>query len=165
MNEVWEKELLNELRDLFAEAGRNAEIENISGREVLVAEYEGENEPEDCNVSVVHLMEDTTEISVLISVRSGLDEKQSADIAALVPYLNRFLSIGCFGNEDGYFWYSCSFVIDEDMERSILIKQITASVNIALNTAAEATAMILPVVNGEAHVSELMNEDTSIVQF
>ncbi len=167
MNETGDKELLKEIEELFSETGVEVYTEEFSGTQVVVAEYEEGETPEDCNVSVMHLTEDSTEISVMISVLSGLDEKQSDDIAALIPYLNRYLSVGSFGiaKQDGYFWFGCSNVIDENTGRSKLLRIIAGMVDIAYNTAAEAAAMILPVVNGEAQVSELMNEDTSIVQF
>ncbi len=167
MNEAWDKELLKELEELLSEAGLEVTREDIAGNDVIVAEYDGENEPEDCNVSVMHLTEDSTEISVMISVMSGLDEKQSDDIAALIPYLNRYLSVGSFGitKQDGYFWFGCSNVIDENTERSKLLKVAAATVDIAYGTAAEAVRIVLPVVNGETPVSELMNDDTSIIQF
>ncbi len=167
MSEAWDKELLDELEEVFSEAGMNAFIDEISGTNAVVVEYDGFNAVEDCNVSVVHPTDDATAVSVLITVRSELGEKASEDIAALLPYLNKYLTVGSFGitRENGYFWFGSTFVIDEDIDRTRLLRIIAANIDICVGTAEEAIALTALMLNGEQSVTELMNEDTAIIQF
>lgn len=167
MKGEWDKELLKAIESVFSDAGLYTATENINGRDVLVIEYDAENAPEDCNISIEQLTENSTVINILISVMSGLNKKQSQDIAALLPYLNKYLTIGSFGltEQDGYFYFSYSFVIDEQTGIGKLVREVSSALDIATASAEEAVGITAPVINGGKPVSELMTDDISIIQF
>ena len=161
----WDIRLIKDLEELFADRG--ASIEKISGRDVLVMEYEEEEMPEDCNIFIEHVTEDSTEVCFMFTVASGLDEKTTEDISALLPFLNRFLSIGSFGivRQDGFFYFNYSLTVSEQTKKDILMKIITVTLDIAAKTAEEAAVITAPVLNGEVPAAELLNEGISIIQF
>ena len=167
MSKAWDNALITELESFFTEAGMTVSAEMFGDRQVLVSEYGAENAPEDCNVSVEHLTEDSTVLFIMFTVRSGLDAAQTADVLAVLPYLNKYLSVGCFGiaEADGYFYFSTAMVLDEQADHAKLIRMITATLGIAEATVYEAIDMIAPVLEGETPVSGLLNEDTGIIQF
>lgn len=167
MSKTWETELLNELVEALADSADDIGIEDINGNDVLVLEYDSENGIEDCNIMVQHINDDSTEINVMITLRSGLSEENCNNVLALLPYLNEYLAVGNFGItlQDGYFYFSATQEIDEDMDRDKLLKMIGTVLDIAVNTSEEAMEMIVPVLDGERPAAELMNEDTAIIQF
>ncbi|MBQ9483264.1 MAG: hypothetical protein IJU82_03655 [Ruminiclostridium sp.] len=167
MSEAWDNELLAGLGELFSKAGGKVSTEELSGKKVLVIESDEAGGIEDANITVEHFPEDITVISLLFSVASDLDEKARKDITALLPYLNRCLTIGNFGitAQDGYFYFRTAFVIDEASDRDILFRTIASTFGIAVVTADEAAKLTAPVIRGEKPVSELMNDDTGIIQF
>ncbi|MBO6303406.1 MAG: hypothetical protein J6N15_13305 [Ruminiclostridium sp.] len=167
MSKTWETELLNELVESLSEGAEDIGIEDINGNDVLVMEYDSENGVEDCNIMVNHINEDSTEINVMVTLRSGLGEKSVNDVLSLLPYLNEYLTVGNFGItvQDGYFYFNTTQEIDEDMDRDKLLKMIGTVLDIAVNTSEEAMEMIAPVLDGERPAAELMNEDTAIIQF
>jgi hypothetical protein len=167
MNEAWDNELLNDIGRVMTEAGLRSEVGDIGGKTVLVIEFEGENSAEDANIAVEHFSEDVTGISVMFTAASGCGEKETADITALLPYLNRFLSIGSFGITvpDGYFYFGTSFVIDTGADRASIIRKTAATFDICAETVNAAVTALAPVISGEKQVSELMNDDTAIIQF
>ena len=167
MSSKWDIELLNELEGICKKIGFKPTMDEFSGKKVLVLEYSGDLACEDCNVSIDRLNDEVTAISLLFSVKSGLDKKQSGEIEKLLPYLNKYLSFGAFtvDGEEGYFSYSASFVVREDIEREMILNCVATALSLGLVTTGEAIKITDPIISGEAEASELMNDSSLIFQF
>ena len=167
MNKTWDQKLLEELELLFTEMGMEAYVQENSGRNVLTLEYTDAFPAEDADLSIVHLTEDSTALSLLITVASGLDRNASAAVYSMLPFLNQLLTVGHFGlmEENGYFYYSYTTLIDETIDREMLMKLISTALTIAESTAAQAAAITAPVIHGEQTAAEQMNRVNPITQF
>lgn len=167
MSNKWDVELLSELEEVCRKIGFEPRTEDFDGKKVLVLEYEGEFACEDCNLTVDTLEENVKAISLLFTLKSALDEKQSREVAKLLPYLNKYLSFGAFTvmEEYGFFSFSASFVVRENEDKEIILNSVGTALALGLVTTGEALEITLPLINGEATAEELMNGDSVIYQF
>ena len=166
MSDTFVKELIGELCETFKAAGIDASVDSIDDGDILAVEYGDESAADDAAV-IINREEDLLSVYIVVTVWSGLSGKEESDIAQLLPYMNRYLTLGAFelGGEDGTLDFVYSFIADDKTDRPKLLKIISAAYAFAARTADEGALLIAPVISGEAQVSELMNEDTSIVQF
>ena len=166
MSDVLAKDLINELCEIFTDAGLNASVEDINDSDILVVEYGDDSAVEDGSVIITHY-DDILTVFVTATVRSALEGKEREDIAGLIPYMNRFLDIGniCLDDESGDLEFKYSFVANDSTDREKLIKIISVAYGTAEATAVEAAGITAPVISGEKPVSELLNEGSEIIQF
>ena len=166
MSDVLAKEIINELCGVFTEAGLDASVEDVDGSDVLAVNYDDGSEVEDGNVIITHY-DDILTVFDTATIWSGLEGKERTDIAALVPYMNRFLDIGsiCLDDESGDLEFKYSFIAIDTIDREKLLKIISVAYGTAESTAAEAAGITAPVLSGEKPVSGLLNEESEIIQF
>ncbi len=167
MNNDFDGSLLKAILEMVSAAEPDTMIADINGKPVLLTEISGDNATEDRNISVTHLTEDCTAVEIMYTVRSGLDVRQCNDILALLPYLNRYLSIGAFGllEQNGYFYFHYAFAIRKETEVPLILETLAATLTITDATVQEAILLTAPVLRGELTADDRMREETSITQF
>ena len=167
MNDTFVKELTGDLCETFGAAGINASVDSTDEGDILSVEY-GDDNAADGAVVIIDREGDLLSVYVNVSVWYAGDSR-NAELSQLLPYLNRYLSLGAFEleDEDGDVTldFRYSFIADQKTDRAKLLKIIAAAYAFAARTADEGALTIAPLMSGEAQVSELMNEETSIVQF
>ena len=165
---MMEKEALTDLIMEHLEAiGIPCELEDIAGKEAIVAEYAGENGelPEDCSITVENLTEDSTEINILVTVFSGLDEVPTVNVARVVGELNKFLQIGSFSViDDGALFLNYCFVVDEEMGVNNMLAAFLASLDAVSAAAIDAKQQLQPLIKGETTVEQLLEEGLYVEQ-
>lgn len=159
------------LMDLIVEhleaLGIPCNIEEIVGKKAIVAEYNGDSEalPEDCSITVENLTEDSTEIGILITVASGLDETQTVNLVKVVGELNKYLRLGCFSVlEDGALFLNYCFVLDDDMGVNNMLAAFLASLDALSTAAADSRQQLLPLLKGEITPEQLLEEGLYVDQ-
>lgn len=166
MSEVLAKDIINELAEIFTDAGYDVSADEINDSNILSIGYGEDSAVEDGSIIITHY-DDILTVFVLVTVWSGLGTKEKEDMAQFLPYLNRFLDIGVFGidDESGDLEFRYSFIASEKTDRKKLIKMISVAYGTAENTAAEAAGITAPVISGETPAAELLNEDSVIIQY
>ena len=165
MSDTFVKELTADLSGILKAAGFDAYVDSGDGGDILVTEYGDDNAADSASV-IINRAGELLSVYICAAVWSGLDGGRKDDIAKLLPYLNRYLSLGDFEleEEDGTLEFRYSFIADEKTDRPKLLKIIAAAYAFAARTADEGALLIAPLISGEVQVSELMNDDTSIIQ-
>lgn len=166
MNNAWDNALLEALAEILREMETEVHIAGNGGRNVLTVEYGDTSPAEDLDLSVVHLTEDSTALSILITVASGLDKRASAQVCRMLPFLNRSLSVGNFGlaEESGYFYFSYTMLLDESTDPDTLLYLIGGVMTVAEATAAQGAALAAPVIRGEMTAAERLNSASPLLQ-
>ena len=160
------RELLGLIARQMEYIGISCYADDIGGREAVVAEYSGDNDlPEDCTVTVEHLTEDTTEICLLITLMTGLDEGQVKDIKKVIGLINKQLRLGCFTVTDhGALFFEYAFVIDDEQETKNVLASFVASLDTVSLTAAEGKKLLLPLICSEIGTEDFSALDLYIEQ-
>ncbi|MBR5089316.1 MAG: hypothetical protein IK093_07805 [Ruminiclostridium sp.] len=166
MSNEWGKDFLTELGKIFSGSGIDAYMTEFGGGDALMIEPDGEEIRANAIVTVEQSDDDCTCVSLMLPLFDKLEPGVAADLVKLVRYMNKYLTLGSFAvsEEDGTFIFSHTFVIDEDTERVILCGIVSEALDIAEETAAMGGDMVLPVIKGEKPVSELLNNESVIVQ-
>ncbi len=161
MNKEWDKNFIGELAQVLAAFELNVYVGDIEGTDSVVIEADGEKIPAGCTISVEHYAEDAAGIYMFFPLYNGLDEKAVGDMTALVRYMNKYLTIGCFtvNSDDNELYYHHAFIIDEDMDKAVLFGLIGDTLDIATQTAAMGADITAPVLDGTKSVSELLNDE------
>ena len=156
-----------ETEEFFSERGNEVFYDDISGKKVLVIEFGEENAPADCTVSVIEPDDDITAINIMFTLVSEYPGTVPEDMVRLSAILNKYLTIGNFGfvQDSGYFYFSCSLIVDESADINETMKLFLSTWEVAYNTSAEGLQVIIPVVNGRLAVNALDEDEASIIQF
>lgn len=167
MNKEFEKMLFAETEEFFSERGTEVFYDDIDGKKVLVMEFGEENAPADCTVSVIEPDDDITAINIMFTLVSEYPGTVPEDMVRLPAILNKYLTIGNFGfvQDSGYFYFSCSLIVDESADITETMKLFLSTWEVAYNTSAEGLQVIMPVVNGSLAVNALDEDEASIIQF
>lgn len=167
MDRIFEKSLFLEIEEFFSSRGLKVSYEDIDEKRVLVMESDGDEGFEDCNISVGEAEDGIASVNILFSLETGLSAENSDKVDELLGYLNKYLTIGSFGlvKENGYFYFSCSYLADAQAETEQAMKIFLMTWQIASETAEQGAQTVRSMIYGLADVSELMNDDISIIQF
>ena len=167
MNSIFEKSLFSEIEEFFSSRGFTVFNDDIDGKNILVMEPDSDVSFEDCNISVNETDEDITSVNILFTLETELLDDLSDSVDMLLPYLNKYLNIGSFGlvKESGYFYFSYSYIADTKAETEQAMKVFLMTWQIASDTAAEGMDTVRALISRDAELSELLNEDSSIIQF
>lgn len=167
MNMEFENKLFAEIEEFFTERGTKVFYDDIEGKKALVMEFGDEGAPEDCTVSLVDIDDNITAVNIMFTIMSGLPDSSSDDMDVLLPYLNKYLTVGNFGlmKDSGYLYFSCAFVVDEFADMLQTMTLLLSMWEIADNTAREGIEVIAPVIGGTVPAVEAANDDSSIIQF
>ena len=148
---IQDRELLEALKEAFAEFDTPFEIIDVDGKDVLTRFFDRSSElaPEDLSIDIVHLDELGDAIRIMVSVFYGLDARAEETILGLLPALNSLLDIGCFCMiPEGYLYLSYAFMTDDLDENNAAIS-LAADTELLTATAVRARELLLPIVRGE----------------
>lgn len=167
MSKEFEKKLFTETEEFFLSRGTKVFYDDVDGINVLVMEYDDDNAPADCNVSVIDLNDDCTAINIMFTLVSASVGKAYDEIESLLPNMNLFLTIGSFGliKETGYLFFNCSMIVDENADITQTMKLFLSTWEAAYDTARQGIDILLPVINGDVDASGLSEDDVTIIQF
>ncbi len=167
MDRIFEESLFSEIEEFFSSQAMSISYEDIDEKRVLVMESDGDEWFEDCNITVGEAENGIAAVNILFSLETGLSDENPDKVDDLLVFLNKYLTIGSFGlvKENGYFYFSCSYLADAQAETEQAMKIFLMTWQIASKTAAEGEQTVRSVIQGEADVSELMSDDISIIQF
>ena len=146
--------------------GLECRIEEIAGREAVVYDYPDEpGLPEDCNVTIEQLSEDTKGISILVTVFSGLGKQQTENAAKVIGHFNRFLRVGSFSViSDGAVFLSHTFLLDGELQPVNTLAAFFATLDAVSSAAAEGRQQLLPLINGELTCEQLTEQGIFVDQ-
>ncbi len=167
MDRIFEKNLFSEIEEFFSSQGFTISYEEIETSKALVMETDSNEAFEDCSISVGDTDEGIADVNILFSLEVGLSEEDFEKVDDLLMYLNKYLTVGSFGlvKESGFIYFRCSYLADTQAEIEQAMTVFLMTWQIASETAAQGVQTVRSVINGEAQISELMNDDTSIIQF
>ena len=166
MNSEFQTRLFSETEEFFSSRGLNVLHEDIDGRDILVLEPHSSDTFDDCNISVNETDEQTAAVDMLFTLGAELDSELCDSLDELLLYLNKFLTIGSFGleREGGYFYFGCSYLADTAAPTEQMMKVFLMTWQIAADTAVQGVGILQSLKGGEVQLSELLNDDTSIIQ-
>ena len=164
---IQDRELLETLRDSFAEIEMPFELIDVNGKDVLTCFFNGEDElaPKDLSIDIAHLGDEQgNAIRIMVSVFYDLGTEAEDKIRELLPALNSLLSIGCFCMmPEGYLYLSYAFLPD-DLEEINAAVTLAAEIDILTATAARARELLLPIVRGELDMNDIGQDAYRIAQ-
>ena len=166
MNETWENDFLESLKKLFSESGMEIEIVDYNGQKALEIVHNGANDGDDTTILVEHIFNDTTQIRIIESVFSEIDDDCAQKLQAVISWLNQNLCMGCFvlSDEGDYLYYNYSFEITEDMDAPIIMDILGQTLGIIGETIREGIEILTPLMNGEKSIDEMLNSNIAILQ-
>ena len=161
------RELLEGMQAFLNNLGKDFELTDVGGKDVLEYYYGGEESfPVDCTLSVENIGDGNTAVQIMITVFYELDEKTSAFIRELLPSLNSALEVGCFCliPQDGFMYLNNAFLTDGFDESNIALS-LAANLEVLTATAGQARELLLPLVKGEIKPDDVRKDEMFIAQF
>lgn len=163
---IWDTDFIEQFAQLLTAGGTQAGVCDIEGTPAVIVQADADDSATGYTLSIEHPYEDMTYVHLLLPMFSGLDESITDSIISLIRYLNKFLSTSCFvaSAKDGDVYFRYSFVIDEQMEKTALFMLTAEVIDICEETAAMGMDIIVSLIEGKTPLSELLNDDTAIIQ-
>lgn len=164
MNKQWDKDFIEQFAQVLTAGGIKAQVGDIEGTPSVIVE--ADEDAAGYTLSIEHPYEDMACIYLLFPMFSRLDGKTANSLISLTRYLNKFLSTGCFvvSAKDGDMYFRHSFAADEEMDKTSLFMLTAEIIDICAQTVTEAMEIIVPFFEGKTQLSELLNDDTAIIQ-